>query len=204
MDEKDNENAPFEAGPDWEQRYMDQSTRWEREGLNPAFTHWQGMGCFEGLGQVIIPGCGRSPEPLAFAHLGAKVSALDFAPSAIAFQCEVFAKAEINAVIEAADVLQWKPEAPVDALYDQTCLCALTPAVWPDYVRQLQNWLKPGGRAFMLFMQTGKDGGPPFHCPVETMQELFDSAYWHWPDEPFFRAEHSNEKFELGVILTRR
>ncbi|PHS27631.1 MAG: thiopurine S-methyltransferase [Robiginitomaculum sp.] len=204
MSNKNDTTAPFEAGEAWEQRYTDNSTRWERGDLNPAFIHWHDEGRFKECKSVIVPGCGRSPEPMAFAQMGMAVSALDFAPTAMAFQKEAFAKAGLTAQIEAADVLTWQPGSPVDALYDQTCLCALTPTVWQDYANQIHRWVKPGGKAFMLFMQTGKEGGPPFHSPLERMQKIFDAARWDWPDAPAFNAEHSSEKVELGVILTRR
>jgi len=204
MSTQNDTNAPFEAAPDWQQRYDDDSTRWERGALNPAFVHWQEAGAFKGIKSVIIPGCGRSPEPLAFARLGSHVTALDFAPAAITAQKDFFQHASINAKIEEADVLTWLPDTPVEAVYDQTCLCALTPAVWQDYANQIHRWLKPGGRAFMLFMQTGKEGGPPFHSPLETMRTLFDDARWQWPTTPLYRADHSSGKYELGAVLTRR
>ncbi|PHS29555.1 MAG: thiopurine S-methyltransferase [Robiginitomaculum sp.] len=204
MSTQNDMNAPFRGAPDWQQRYDDQSTRWERGALNPAFVHWQEVGAFEGIKSVIIPGCGRSPEPLAFARLGAHVTALDFAPTAAAFQKEVFENASIEACVEAVDVLAWRPDVPLDAVYDQTCLCAITPAVWQDYADQLHRWLRPGGRAFMLFMQTGKEGGPPFHSPLATMRDLFDDARWQWPDTPLYRSDHMNEKYELGAMLIRR
>ena len=183
---------------------MENSTRWERGQLNPAFVHWRDTGRFKDIKSVIVPGCGRSPEPLAFAQMGMAVSALDFAPTAAAFQKKAFAKAGLTAQIEAVDALTWQAKTPVDALYDQTCLCALTPTVWQDYADQIHRWVKPGGQAFMLFMQTGKEGGPPFHSPLERMKEIFDTARWDWPDAPYFRADHDGGKFELGVILTRR
>lgn len=204
MNIKNNSSAPYEEGPDWQRRYDENSTRWERGSLNPAFGYWQKQGAFAGIASVIVPGCGRSPEPLAFANMGANVTALDFAPTAVTFQKDAFVNAGLEAQIEAADVLKWQPRQPVDAIYDQTCLCALTPAVWPDYTDQLYRWLKPGGRAFMLFMQTGKEGGPPFHCALSHMREIFDETHWQWPDEPPQETDHSNEKVELGVILTRR
>ncbi len=203
MHDEDDKNAPFEAGPDWERRYEENSTRWERGSLSPAFTQWQANGQFDGLRHIIIPGCGRSPEPLAFAKMGMQVSALDFAPSAAIFQRDAFAGADLRGQIEPADVLLWQPQTPADAVYDQTCLCALTPAVWADYEAQIRRWLTPGGRAFMLFMQTDKPGGPPFHCDLEAMRALFSTAHWQWPDEEAIQAPQFNEKLELGVVLTR-
>ena len=200
----DSKPAPFEPAPAWEQRYEENSTRWERGALNPAFEHWRDTMAFAGLDSVIVPGCGRSPEPLALACMGLAVTALDFAPSPIAYQQQAFREAGLDAAIAQADVLQWQPEAPADAVYDQTCLCALTPAVWPDYAAQLQRWLKPGGKAFMLFMQTGQPGGPPFDCPLDAMHELFDEQHWQWPGTPPFRSGHSGGKVELGAVLTRR
>ena len=57
---------------------------------------------------------------------------------------------------------------------------ALQPPLWPAYVASLRRWLKPGGRLFMLFMQTGRRGGPPYDCPIPDMRALF--ADWIWPD----------------------
>ncbi len=199
--------APVENSDAWQQRYDDNSTRWERGALNPAFEHWRKNGAFGDKGTrraVIIPGCGRSPEPLAFARLGHEVTALDFAPAAVEAQTKAFADAGLNASIQAADVLRWVPENPVDMVYDQTCLCALSPTVWPDYARQLHLWLKPGGRLFVLFMQTGKDGGPPYDCPLETMRPLFGASDWVWPKEPPLPVPHSSGKTEIATILTRR
>ncbi len=200
----ENRPAPFEPAPAWEQRYKENSTRWERGVLNPAFEHWRDTNAFDGITSIIVPGCGRSPEPLAFASMGLAVTALDFAPSPVAFQKEAFREAGLEAIIEQADVLQWQPREPTDALYDQTCLCALTPAVWPDYAAQIHRWLKPGGKAFMLFMQTGTPGGPPFDCPLDAMHRLFDQERWQWPKTPLFRSEHSGGKVELAAVLKRR
>ena len=72
----------------------------------------------------------------------------------------------------------WQPAEPFDAIYDQTCLCALPPEIWPDYAARLHGWLRPGGRLFVLFMQTGSRGGPPFHCDLTEMQRLFAPTHW--------------------------
>jgi len=38
-----------------------------------------------------------------------------------------------------------------DAIYEQTCLCALYPDRWRQYADQLHRWLAPGGRLYALF-----------------------------------------------------
>jgi hypothetical protein len=51
-------------------------------------------------------------------------------------------------------VLTWCPEQPFDAIYEQTCLCALHPDHWAAYARQLHAWLRPAGTLWAMFMQT--------------------------------------------------
>jgi hypothetical protein len=89
-----------------------------------------------------------------------------------------------------------------DAVYDQTCLCALPPPLWPAYEAQLRRWLRPGGALFMLFMQTGRDGGPPFDCPIPAMRTLF--GRWDWPVTLQEGFAHDIGGIEQPVILTRR
>ena len=56
---------------------------------------------------------------------------------------EDLAQRGLQADVVQADVLQWSPAAPVDAVYEQTCLCALHPDHWTAYAAQLQAWVKP-------------------------------------------------------------
>lgn len=167
----------------WESRFQANTTPWERGEINPAFTRWRASGALEPC-SIIIPGAGRSPEPLALHTAGFEVTALDLAPSAVAFQGEILG--QNRAVL--GDVTQWLPQNPVDAVYDQTCLCALPPVLWPAYEAQLWHWLRPGGRLFVLFMQTGREGGPPFHCDLAAMQTLFDR--WQWPESTDADSPH--------------
>jgi len=36
---------------------------------------------------------------------------------------------------------------------------------------------------FALFMQSKRPDGPPFHCDLERMRELFPNDEWTWSDE---------------------
>ena len=91
------------------------------------------------------------------------VTAADIAPSAIPSLNEVLQGKRLTAEVIETDILEWKPQQPFVAIYEQTCLCALAPEYWPEYVNRLSQWLQPGGRLFAAFMQTHGEGGPPYH-----------------------------------------
>lgn len=185
----------------WQARFQAERTPWERPTLNAAFLTWRREGSLQPC-RILVPGAGRSGEPLALAQDGFDVTVVDSAPLAVAVQKVRFHAAAQVAKIHEADLLTWSPPALFDAIYDQTCLCALPPSVWPDYAARLQDWLKPGGRLFLLAMQTGKAGGPPFDCPVETMRALF-GAGWTWPDRLPDPAPHSAGWGEIPIMLRR-
>ncbi len=180
----------------WESRFQGSRTPWERPGINPAFAAWRASGDLAPC-RILVPGAGRSPEPAALLADGFDAVALDLADSAVSFQAgRLGAGRSIR-----ADVTAWMPDAPFDAVYDQTCLCALPPALWPAYEAQLRRWLRPGGRLFILFMQAGREGGPPFDCPLPAMRSLFST--WQWPDTLGEGVAHGLGTIEQPAILVR-
>lgn len=187
---------------DWEGRYREGSTGWERQGLNPAFIAWRERRVLTPC-RILMPGAGRSPEPVALAEAGFEVTAVDAAPSAVAVQRARFEALRVRATIVEADLLAWEPDAPFEAIYDQTCLCALPPSLWAEYVARLRRWLQPDGRLFVLFMQTGHPGGPPFDCPLAEMRRLFAENAWEWPTLLPERVPHSAGRFEQPAVLVR-
>ena len=102
------------------------------------------------------------------------------------------------------------PGSLFDAVYEQTCLCALHPDRWVPYARRLHAWLRSGGRLFALFAQVARPGaaigsiaGPPYHCDINAMRTLFDGTRWHWPEPPYERVPHPAGFAELAVVLVR-
>ena len=192
---------------DWDTRFRDGTTPWERPDLHPAFLAWRDSGAFHVGEHVVVPGCGRSPEVLGFAETGLIVSAVDLSPTAIRWQSDLMSGSGRTAELVAGDVLAWTPQAPVDVVYEQTFLCAIPPRLRLDYEAALIRWLKPGGRLFALFMQKEERGGPPYACPLDAMHELFPDSRWHWPRpdavEPWPHPR-LNGKPELGAILAKR
>ena len=187
---------------DWEARYKEKTTAWERDHLNPAFNEWRAR--FQlNPGHAVVPGCGRAPEVLEFARMGWQVTGIDLADTAVAFQQTTLNHSGFGAEVVQANVLAWSPSEPVDLVYEQTCLCALNPDHWSDYEAQLHKWLKPGGILAVLFMQTGREGGPPFHCGLEPMRALFRAERWDWDGQSVV-SEHPAGIHELGFWLTKR
>jgi SAM-dependent methyltransferase len=186
---------------DWEARFQAERTPWERPSLNPAFVAWRAAGDLAPC-RILLPGAGRSGEPLAMARDGFDVTVVDLTPTAVEVQRVRLHAAALPGSVFQADLLEWEPPAPFDAIYDQTCLCALPPAILPDYVARLHRWLRPGGMLFILFMQTGADGGPPFDCPLDRMQTLF-GAGWIWPRTIAEPVLHGMTTREIPMVLTR-
>jgi hypothetical protein len=187
---------------DWESRYRDGTTGWERQALNPAFLAWRASDELAPC-RILVPGGGRSLEPLALAEADFSVTVVDAAPSAVAVQQARLERRDASAHAVLADLFAWEPDAPFDAIYDQTCLCALPPALWPDYASRLRRWLRPDGTLFVLFMQTDAAGGPPFHCAIDAMRRLFAPPGWTWPEALPKLVHHPSGRSEQPAILRR-
>ena len=201
------------AGPDrdfWEARFASGSIPWDRGGPNPQLQRWIDAGCITPGHRVLVPGCGRGWDVAALAAAGMRVPGLDYAPAALAACRELLAARGLEAQLGEADVLEWKPDAPVDAVYEQTCLCALHPDQWQRYAQQLHAWLRPGGTLLALLAQVpveesaqGFIKGPPYHCDINAVRSLFPASRWDWPKPPYPRLP-AGPGAELAVVLTRR
>jgi len=200
------------AGPTkefWQQRFQEGHTPWDRGEVNPQCSAWLAAGALKPC-RILVPGCGSGYEVAALAQAGFEVTGLDYAPVAIARTRQLLEAANLKAELVEADALSWRPARAYDAIYEQTCLCALYPDDWRDYADQLHRWLTPGGKLFALFVQLLRPGaadgeiqGPPYHCDINGMRALFPSARWAWPKPPYPRTSHPLGLAELAVILQR-
>jgi len=200
------------AGPTrdfWDQRFAEGNTPWDRGAANPQLAVWLAVGELKPC-RILIPGCGAGHEVAVLAKAGFDVTALDYSPEAIARTRKRLDADGLKATVIEADALAWKPDKPFDAIYEQTCLCALYPDQWRAYADQLHRWLKPSGKLFALFVQMlrpgaaeGKIEGPPYHCDIHAMRALFPESRWSWPKPPYPRTTHPRGLAELVVVLER-
>ncbi|MFQ5760357.1 MAG: methyltransferase domain-containing protein [Acidiferrobacterales bacterium] len=187
----------------WDNRYADDHIPWDRQGVSPALYHWLEAGTLT-PGRILVPGCGRGHEVVELTRCGFDVTAVDIAPAAIAFLQQRLFEQRLHADVQQVDLFALDPDGTYDAIYDQTSLCAMVPSQWPDYERRLHRWLHSDGQLFILFMQTERPGGPPFHCDLSEMRRLFSEARWYWSDEPPLKVPHSVGFVEQGCVLGRK
>lgn len=188
----------------WQERYETEHTPWDRGETNPALHAWLDEGEIAPPATVLVPGCGRGYEVMELARRGFEVTGVDLSGLALAALKGRLEEASLSASLLEADLLGWTPVRRFDAIYEQTCLCALLPRYWPGYEARLHAWLKPGGRLMALFMQSEKFDGPPFHCALPDMRDLFDVSRWHWPDRDPEPIPHPADVFEYAVQLVSR
>jgi len=193
----------------WEQRFVEGNIPWDRGASNPQLRAWIAAGALKPC-RILVPGCGSGHEVAELALAGFEVTGLDYADEAIARTHQRLKDAQVDATLVQADALTWMPDRPFDAIYEQTCLCALYPDQWREYADQLHRWLAPGGKLFALFLQLlrpdatqGFVQGPPYHCDINAMRALFATPAWQWPKPPYARTTHPAGLAELAVVLVR-
>jgi len=187
---------------EWENRYQQGTTGWDRGEASPNLLYWLDNELLNPC-RILIPGCGNGHEVIALAERGFDVVALDIAPTPVANLRKALQERQLNAEIIQTDFFTYEPNKPVDAIYEQTSLCALPPDRWASYEKCLYQWLKPNGKLFAQFMQTDEQGGPPFHCDITLMINLFSAHRWQWSEQHETHVIHSNNKQEKIFLLER-
>lgn len=194
----------------WQERFDTEQTGWDRGGPSPQLNAWLDSGVLQPC-RIAVPGCGNGWEVAELAARGFDVTGIDYTEAAVARTRALCAERGVQAHVVQADVLTFQPDAPYDAVYEQTCLCALHPDHWVTYAGQLHTWLKPGGRLHALLMQRvrpeaseqGLIEGPPYHCDINAVRALFPATRWQWPKPPYIKVPHPSLSHELALTLDR-
>lgn len=186
---------------DWQTRYDTGKTGWDRGEASPMLKQWLETGELRPC-QILVPGCGHGHEVIALAEAGFDVTAVDFADSAVESLSDELKRRKLRANVVQSDVFSFCQARRFDAVYEQTCLCAIHPSQWQTYQHLLACWLRVGGNLFALFMQSDAPEGPPYSCPPNRMRELFSAPTWHWADEST-RVEHPTGMHEIASQITR-
>lgn len=202
------------AGPKpefWQERFDKSEIGWDRGAPSPQLFEWLNSAQIQPC-RIAVPGCGMGWEVAELARRGFDVTGLDYTAAAVDKTRALLAAQGLKADVIQADVLSYGPEYKFDAVYEQTCLCAIHPEHWIEYSQQLHRWLKPEGSLWVMYMQmirpaASEEGviqGPPYHCDINAMRALFSEKSWVWPKPPYAKVAHPNLSHELALRLVRR
>lgn len=164
----------------WNQCYTDGDTPWNKGTASPPLAQYLQQHPLSG--RVMLPGCGAGHDVALVAAQGAQVVGVDIAPLAI----ELAAKSHPELPPETwllSDLFALPPsfQGAFDAVVEHTCLCALPPALRPNYRDAIHGLLKPGGLLIgVWFINPDLDpgyAGPPHPLPVDELDALFADGF---------------------------
>ena len=176
---------------DWQQRYLDGDTPWDKGGAAPPLAELierLGAEVF-GVGEVWVPGCGAGHDVRLLAEHGLNVVGLDLAPAALEA-----ARAHPSTSKESYELMDFLDPAQLEgrqaaAIWEHTCFCAIDPSRRDDYARSAADVLPPGGMLAGVFFLTpwdeGEEGlGPPgsggLGPPFGSSKEAIDACFAPW------------------------
>lgn len=160
----------------WENRYQQGTTGWDLGQPAPALSQWlESQAPPENTASAIVLGAGRGHDALLFARQGFRVTAVDFAPSAIAALAQEAAATHLSLTLLEQDIFSLLPEwqGHFDYVVEHTCFCALDPSLRSAYVHLSANLLAPQGELLAVFFTHDRPSGPPFGISTAELTALF-------------------------------
>lgn len=173
----------FQRGPDapglgpsdpgfWDALFAADAGGWELGRPTPPLETWFSQHSPKDR-RALVVGCGRGHEARLLARLGARVTALDFAPTAIA-DARAATDPSLAVDYRLRDLFTLAGEPPAyDLVVEHTCYCAIDPARRDAYVDSVADALHPGGALVGLFYAHGRPGGPPFTTSRDELAARF-------------------------------
>ena len=164
----------------WNQRYLDNNTKWDIGAPTPILSHYLKKNSI--LGKACVLGCGNGHDVIELSNYGAEVHAVDFSSQAIKNLQEKITKENRIVLIE-EDIFNLSDmyTDSFDFVYEYTCYCAIDPNRRVDYFDMAYSILKSGGLLFGIFIPLDKDmyneDGPPFGVSVDQILELTQNRF---------------------------
>lgn len=163
----------------WSALYQTGEAGWDKGRCAPPIARLLREGVVPPGTRLAVIGCGRGHEALEAARLGYEVTAIDFAPEAIAAVKENAQQQGLDLKAVEADVFDLARRWPdhFDAILEHTCLCAVDPARRDEYVTAVAGALKPDAILFGLFYAIDKPSGPPYTIDEAEARSRFSPRF---------------------------
>jgi cyclopropane fatty-acyl-phospholipid synthase-like methyltransferase len=158
---------------DWEKRYADEDTPWDKGKPAPGLIDWLKKQTLDPETRILVPGCGRGHDANAWAQAGFDTTGLDLSNLAVT-EARTLYQSQPSLAFFPGDFLNDSPDQAFDIVFEHTLFCAIDPAKRDDYARALERWLKPGGLflAIHFFLPKDRDG-PPFGTDLDEVTSYF-------------------------------
>jgi SAM-dependent methyltransferase len=188
----------------WESRYHERDTGWDLGGPSAPLKAYIEQLTDKDL-RILIPGAGRAYEAEHLRRLGFRqvfVIDLTDAPYAdLLARCPDFPKDHLLV----GDLFQHKGQ--YDRIIEQTCFCAIDPALRAAYVKKMHELLAPGGRLVGVLFDDphparGPDG-PPFGGSKAEYEALFKPLFPQVSFMPCYNSIPPRAGRELWVCAPR-
>lgn len=176
----------------WSALYQTNDAGWDKGRCAPPIARMLREGFLTPGCHVAVIGCGRGHEALEAARLGFQVTAIDFAPEAIAAVRGRAGERGLSLEAVEADIFDLSRRWPsrFDAIVEHTCLCAIDIARREEYATAVAGALKPGGVLCGLLYAHNRPDGPPYAIRETEAKQLFAP---HFKLERFVIAADSFE-----------
>ena len=162
---------------DWQERYQTEDTPWDKGEPAPGLVDWLKKQTLDPDARVLVPGCGRGHDALAWAKAGFDTTSMDLAEIALSDAREKYESLP-NLAFFPGNFLDEKPQEPYDLIFEHTLYCAIDPARREDYAKSLPNWLKPGGYFLAIhFIFPLDEEGPPFGASKDEIINRFQTNF---------------------------
>ncbi len=158
----------------WCSRYRTGATPWDSRQCPPdvaQFIAAQAPGT-----RTLVPGCGSAVELDYMLQHALDAAAIDFSPEAVQAAKRLLGKRAGERVRE-ADFFALDSTVPYQWVYERAFLCALPPAVWPDYADKMSQLVVTGGVLAGYFFLKETQKGPPFGIRAGQLTELLGSGF---------------------------
>ena len=175
-----NELSPSSYPEYWEESYVSGEMGWDLGGPTPVFKSWIKS---EPLSlNICILGAGNGWDALEFAKYGHRVTAVDFAESAVNNMKNSADENKVEIDIVHSDIfnIESKYYNTFDIVLEYTCFCAIDPTLRKDYIHLIHSLLQTGGRFVGLLFPTDKlpeEGGPPFAVNIDETLNMFTKNF---------------------------
>tara|TARA_B100000287_G_scaffold395538_1_gene410457 strand:+ start:535 stop:1140 length:606 start_codon:yes stop_codon:yes gene_type:complete len=191
----------------WNDRYLDENTKWDLGGPTPILSHY--LKTKNNIGRVCVLGCGKGHDAIEFSKYQNDVHAVDFSEEALKDlkQRASNENAKINIHNKDIFLLPNSHEDFFDMVYEYTCYCAIDPDRRADYFSMVHSILKKNGLFFGIMIPLDKDvyndEGPPFGVSIKQIEEL-TASYFDIVENQFSKYSIEPRKGREKILVLKK